>query len=125
MGEECRHFLPLRHYQRSVEQAVKHDGDIELFKKDKDDKQAVNVNDIKQGRLGNCWFIAATGALAEFPEAIQDIFIGHEYREGKDQKVKLFVDGRWQVITVDGKFPRDLSEMSLPPTEPELNGQAK
>lgn len=34
---------------------------------------------IKQGRLGDCWFLAAAAALAEHPDRIKKIFKNSDY----------------------------------------------
>ena len=35
-------------------------------------------NDIKQGQLGNCYFLASLSAIAEYPERIEKIFLTKE-----------------------------------------------
>ena len=35
----------------------------------------IEPNDIRQGCLGNCYFLSALSALAEFPEMIKKIFV--------------------------------------------------
>ena len=36
----------------------------------------VSAKDVIQGELGNCWFMSACAAIAEFPERVQNIFLG-------------------------------------------------
>jgi calpain-15 len=38
-------------------------------------EQDVTPNDIIQGSLGNCYFLSALSAIAEFPQRIKNIFI--------------------------------------------------
>ena len=38
----------------------------------------VNVHDVNQGGVGNCWMLAAASAMAEHPERLMDIFINEE-----------------------------------------------
>jgi len=39
----------------------------------------IEPNDVSQGKIGNCWLMAAISALAEFPEFIMNnIFPGIE-----------------------------------------------
>ena len=43
-------------------------GEIELF------SNGIEPNDINQGFLGNCYFLASLSALAEFPTRVSEIF---------------------------------------------------
>ena len=49
-------------------------GDHTLFGTD----GAVNVLDIRQGFLGNCWFLAAASALAEKPGRLENTFLNND-----------------------------------------------
>ena len=45
-----------------------------LFAKGADDKRDIDVNDVHQGRLGDCWLISAIGAMAKRdPESIRTL----------------------------------------------------
>lgn len=34
--------------------------------------------DIRQGAIGNCWFLAAASAMAEIPHRLEKIFLSEE-----------------------------------------------
>lgn len=63
----------------------------------------INPNDIEQGALPDCYFLASIGALACKPSRISDILIdggnGHCYG------VKWYANGHPQVTWVDDRFP--------------------
>lgn len=62
-------------------------------------------NDIKQGRLGDCYFLASLSAIAEFPNRIEKIFITKEVNEAGCYAVSLYVNGEKRTVVVDDYFP--------------------
>lgn len=40
-------------------------------------------NDVQQGALGNCWFMCAVAALAEFPSLVRSLFLDHVGNTGR------------------------------------------
>jgi hypothetical protein len=61
--------------------------------------------DIKQGSLGNCYFLCSLAALCEFPELIYQIFRTKERSLNGYYEICLFIEGEWQVVIVDDYFP--------------------
>jgi len=37
-------------------------------------KSSIQPSDINQGQIGNCWFLAAAAAIAEYPGRMEDVF---------------------------------------------------
>lgn len=35
----------------------------------------IHPEDLNQGRIGNCWFMAAASAIADIPQRIDDLFL--------------------------------------------------
>jgi len=73
-------------------------GEIRVF-------DMVDVNDVAQGILGNCYFLASLSGLAEEPERVKSIFettLANRY--GK-YSVRFFVQGVPVIMTVDDRFP--------------------
>jgi len=68
-----------------------------------DDK--IECSDIKQGNLGNCYFLCSLAALCEFPELIFQIFRTNEKSEFGYYEICLFIEGEWQIVIVDDYFP--------------------
>ena len=62
-------------------------------------------NDIKQGMLGDCYFLAGLAALAERKDRIFNLFLAHEKNEQKHYSVKMMYRGKWQTIDLDEYFP--------------------
>lgn len=67
--------------------------------------EKIECNDIKQGSLGNCYFLSALAALTEFPTLIHQIFRSKEISPHGYYEIVLFIDGEWQIIFLDDFFP--------------------
>lgn len=79
-----------------------------IFSKDPDDptKLSVDPDDIAQGALGDCWFLAAIASCAasESDRLIKDLIIEEGWDVGLIG-VKFFVRGRWTTVIIDDFFP--------------------
>lgn len=63
-------------------------------------------DDVRQGALGNCWFVAALSIVAENPDLIRRMFIGsQEYNANGAYQLRLCRDGEWHTVLVDDVFP--------------------
>ena len=78
-------------------------GEPRLFEDD------ANPNDIRQGALGNCWFLASIAALAESPALVKRLFITEEYNEFGIYKLRICKNGEWVVVTIDDYIPCSLN----------------
>lgn len=65
----------------------------------------VEPNDIQQGYLGDCYFLAGLAALSERPDRIFDLFITKETNEHHYYSVKILYRGKWRTIDIDDYFP--------------------
>lgn len=74
-------------------------GKPKLFENDPD------PNDIRQGAIGNCWFLASIAALAESPVLVKRLFITTEYNEFGIYKLRICKNGEWVVVTIDDYIP--------------------
>eukprot|EP00292_Cryptomonas_paramecium_P005826 CAMPEP_0113668184 /NCGR_PEP_ID=MMETSP0038_2-20120614/3858_1 /TAXON_ID=2898 /ORGANISM="Cryptomonas paramecium" /LENGTH=397 /DNA_ID=CAMNT_0000583897 /DNA_START=10 /DNA_END=1199 /DNA_ORIENTATION=- /assembly_acc=CAM_ASM_000170 len=66
----------------------------------------IDPDDVAQGRLGNCYFLAAISSCAEGDDDIllRDLII----EEGLEQGIigfKFYVNGRWTTVVIDDYFP--------------------
>ena len=64
----------------------------------------ISPSEIQQGKLGNCYFLSALSALAEFPERVKRIFNGVAAGSGC-YIVNLCLNGEYESIVVDDWFP--------------------
>lgn len=67
--------------------------------------ESIEPNDIKQGALGDCWFMSALASLAERPALVERLFITKELNPKGIYRIKLCKNGEWQTVTIDDFFP--------------------
>ena len=65
----------------------------------------IEPRDIKQGQLGDCWFMCALACLAERPTLVERLFITKSANALGIYRVKLCKNGEWVTVTVDDYFP--------------------
>ena len=65
----------------------------------------VEPGDIKQGYLGDCYFLAGLAALAERPDRIFNLFLLAEINAVKYYSVKMIYKGKWMTIDMDEYIP--------------------
>ncbi|GMS79179.1 hypothetical protein PENTCL1PPCAC_1354, partial [Pristionchus entomophagus] len=70
-------------------------------------------SDIEQGALGDCWLLSAMALIAERPDILDKILLTKVYSSLGVYQIRLCVDGRWCVITVDDYFPCRKNSRSL------------
>lgn len=75
------------------------EGEYQVF------EAGIEPNDIKQGQLGDCWFLCAIAALTEFPQLVKDLFETQEVSEHGVYRVRFCKNGWWQSVRVDDYFP--------------------
>ncbi|OMJ74294.1 hypothetical protein SteCoe_26816 [Stentor coeruleus] len=73
-------------------------GDFKIF-------DNIEPNDIKQGKLGDCWFMCALASLAERPELVERLFYTKERNLEGFYQVQFCKSGEWVRVTIDDYFP--------------------
>ena len=73
-------------------------GDYELFR-------GIDPTDIRQGALGNCYFLCALASLAEYPDLVRRLFDYDNLTPNGIQSVWLNINGVWQRFILDEYFP--------------------
>lgn len=65
----------------------------------------IEMDDILQGGLGDCYFLTAIAAISNYPYLIKEKFRTTKYNDLGYYEVILFIDGEWQVVFIDDYFP--------------------
>ena len=68
-------------------------------------KDDISPNDIKQGKLGNCYYLATLASLAENPQQIKALFHQTEINSAGVYLVYFFVNGFGSGVIVDDYLP--------------------
>jgi len=58
-------------------------------------ENGIDPNDVQQGMLGNCWFLAAVASVAENPKLIERLFITKEVNDEGVYKIRICKSGQW------------------------------
>ena len=67
----------------------------------------ISPTSLVQGSAGDCWLMAALSCLAEFPQAIRDIFSQDEVSPDGKYKIRLFdvTACQWEEVEIDDYIP--------------------
>jgi len=93
----------------------------EMYPGDKKVFDSIEPNDIKQGMLGDCYFLSSLSALAENAQRIQRMFDTADYDYTGCYKLRMFDMGRLAEIIVDDFFPVDPSTGELAFSGPKID----
>ncbi|CAK9025513.1 unnamed protein product [Durusdinium trenchii] len=64
------------------------------------------AEDLKQGGVGDCWFLSALAVVAQRPDLILRLFGGETARNAAGcYQINLFLDGEWKAVTIDDRLP--------------------
>ena len=66
---------------------------------------SIEINDIRQGQLGNCYFLSVLSALAEFPHRVMKLFLTSEVNNAGCYGVRICDGGEWKEVIIDDYFP--------------------
>jgi hypothetical protein len=65
----------------------------------------IELDDINQGAIGNCYFLSSLSAIAEFQERFEKIFVTKKRSENGCYLVRLILQGIPEIVVVDDYFP--------------------
>lgn len=83
-------------------------------------KQQPSYEQVRQGAVGNCWFLSALAVVAEKEYLIRQILPHTSLNEAGCYQINLWLDGRWTPIIVDSNLPvivEDDATYSLQPSK--------
>jgi hypothetical protein len=67
--------------------------------------QGIQVTDIMQNKIGNCYFLSAVAALSIFPELVLRLFREKEVSTKRQYGIYIRKKGIWQLMLLDDYFP--------------------
>ena len=65
----------------------------------------IGPHQVKQGAVGNCWFLSALAVVAEQPHLIQQVIPHTQLNDVGIYQVNLCLDGKWTPVIVDSHLP--------------------
>ena len=68
-------------------------------------RKEISPNAIRQGAIGNCWFLSALAVVAEKPYLIQRVLPHKELNVKGCYQINLCLDGQWTPVIVDSNLP--------------------
>jgi hypothetical protein len=76
-------------------------------------KDGVSANDVKQGKLGDCWLLGSFLLLGTRQQLLRNLIVeGNSIKEGF-AVFQFFKNGKWVPVFVDTLLPYDTSSKSL------------
>jgi len=87
-------------------------------------KGNVGPDQVKQGAVGNCWFLSALAVVAEQPYLIRQLMPHKQLNDVGIYQVNLCLDGKWTPIIIDSYLPIIKSKKAAPqkPAQQEFRG---
>lgn len=65
----------------------------------------IEVDDVVQGNIGNCYFLSSLAAMCEYPQLIIQIFRTMKVNPNGYYEIILNLSGQWTVVIVDDYIP--------------------
>ena len=67
--------------------------------------EKIEMDDVIQGKLGDCYFLSSVANLCKFPGLIQKLFKTNSTNKDGYYEIVLFIDGKPQIVIVDDYLP--------------------
>eukprot|EP00347_Sterkiella_histriomuscorum_P020362 403338099 len=69
------------------------------------ENENIQPNDIKQGSIGNCYFLSALSSLAQYPERVLNMFENLQEQKIGKYTIRFYIQGEPKLITIDDFIP--------------------
>ena len=69
--------------------------------------EKIEMDDVIQGKLGDCYFLSSVANLCKFPSLIMKLFKTKDTNPDGFYEIVLFIDGKPQIVIVDDYLPVD------------------
>jgi len=70
---------------------------------------SIEASDVKQGYLGNCYFLSTLACMCKYPQLIMQIFRTPFVTENNCYEICFRINGVWKVVVIDDYIPCDKS----------------
>jgi hypothetical protein len=67
--------------------------------------KGIGSHHVRQGAVGNCWFLSALAVIAERPHLVRQVIPHTQLNRVGIYQVNLCLDGRWMPIIIDSHLP--------------------
>lgn len=68
-------------------------------------EESIDIDDVNQGNLGNCYFMSSLAAMCEFPQTISELFRYFNVHPQGIYEIVFNINGQWQIVIIDDYFP--------------------
>ena len=75
--------------------------------------EQIEINDVIQGSIGDCYFMTAVANLSKYPNKVKQMFKQSEKNEKGFYEIEVFIDGKKQIIIVDDYIPAYKSNKNI------------
>ena len=65
----------------------------------------ISIDDVRQGYLGNCYFMSSLAAMTNIPQLICQLFRSFQINKNGCYEIGLNIEGEWQIVLLDDYFP--------------------
>jgi hypothetical protein len=81
-------------------------------------RKAIDPSQVRQGAVGNCWFLSALAVVAEKPYLVRQLLPHCKLNDKGCYQVNLCLDGQWTPVIVDSNLPVVLEDTTKKKSAP-------